>query len=82
MAKKQSDEFEYETTVGAWKIIRAEGKFSFNEEGDPARKVDIVLSDYNIEEVAPEDRKWEHDAERAMKANTTVLIRFKRKKGA
>jgi hypothetical protein len=74
--------FETELTTGAWKIIQEEGKFGFNPDGDPARRVDVVLSDWNVEVVAPEDRTWENDNERHMKANTTVLLRFKKKAGA
>lgn len=82
MAKKQSDKFDFETTPRVWEIIQAEGKFRFNEDGDPARPVDIVLSDYHVAVVPPEERQWSSDAEKATKAGTTVLLKFERKKGA
>lgn len=79
---RQRNQFEAEFTVDAWRIIQKEGKFSLNEDGDPARRFDVVLADYDWVEVPVEDREWSSDTEQALKATTTVFIQFDRKRGA
>lgn len=78
----QTRQFETELTNEAWAIIKKEGHFNFNVDGDPARRIQVVLSDWNVTEVPPEEREWVNDSERAMKAGNTVLLKFKKKAGA
>lgn len=78
----QHQSFEVEFTTDLWRIIQKEGKFNLNEDGDPAKRVEIALINYDIEEVPVEEREWSSDTEQALKQTTTVFLRFDRKKGA
>jgi len=79
---RQRQQFEAEFTNDVWALIRKEGKFNLNEEGDPARRFEVVLSDYDWVEIPVEEREWSSETEKALKENTTVFIQFDRKKGA
>ena len=70
--------FEVEFSADLWKQIQKQGQFDFNIEGDPARRVAIVLSDYTAEDISGQ---YDDPNEAALKTGA-VKLRFSKKRGA